>query len=169
MKNKHIDLLNCFLFPGNIFKYRRNSFNALLLTPLNIGVSSYEQGQIRHIRINISTSHVPCPSFLRMLQFFHCSQLCLKPAVCPSFTKITHYIYEVPIISSSPSILQMTKISLNTCRSWWEMEAAIGNRIRKTIILIRKNKVWYFELLELMDEFESTCVLACLRPNTESV
>lgn len=131
-------------------------------------MSSYEQGQICHIRINISTSHIPCPSFLQMLQFFHCSQLCLKLAVCPSFTKITHYIYEVPIISSSSSILQMTKISLNTCTSWWEMEVAIGNGITRTIIPIRKNKVWYFELFELINKFESTWVLQCLRSNTES-
>lgn len=130
-------------------------------------MSSQDQRQTCHIRINISTSHVPCSSFLQLLQFFHCSQLCLKLAVCPSFTKITHYIYEVPIISSSSSFLQMTKISLNTCASWWEMEVAIGNGITKTIIPIRKNKVWYFELLELMNKFESTCVLQCLRSNTE--
>lgn len=130
-------------------------------------MSSCEQSQICYIRINISTSHVPCPSFLRMLQFFHCSQLCLKLAVCPSFTEITHYIYEVPIISSSSSILRMTKISLNTCTSWWEMEVAVENGITKTIIMIRANNCWYFELLALMEKFESTCVLQGLRSNTE--
>ena len=103
-----------------------------------------------------------------MLQFFHCSQLCLKLVVCPSFTKITHYIYEVPIISSPCSILQRTEIFLNTCTSWWEMEVAIRNGTTKTIIPIIKTKVSYFELLELMNKFESTCVLQCLSWNTES-
>lgn len=103
-----------------------------------------------------------------MLQFFHCSQLRLKLAVCPSFTKITPSVYEAPIITSFPSILQMTKISLNTCVSRWEMEVAIGNEITDTIIAIRKDKVRYFELLELMNKFESARSLLCLRSNIES-
>lgn len=45
---------------------------------------------------------------------------------------------------------------------------AIGNEIAKTIIAIRKDKVRYFELLELMNKFESAHVLLCLRSNIES-
>lgn len=33
------------------------------------------------------------------------------------------------------------------------MEVAIGNEITKTITVIRKDKVRYFELLELMNKF----------------
>lgn len=102
---------------------------------LNIGVNSRSvQRQTCPIRINISTSRRPCPSFLWMLQFYSGSQLCLSWAVCPSFPKKTRRIDKVPIISSYCSILPMTKISLNTCTSLWEMEVAIGKEITATIL-----------------------------------
>lgn len=41
------------------------------------------------------------------------------------------------------------------------MEVAIGNEITETIIAIRKDKVQHFELLELMNKFESACILLC--------
>lgn len=112
--------------------------------------SRFVQRHICHIRINISTSHIPCPSFLWMLQFFSCSQLHPKRELCPSFTKITPCLYEVPIISGSCRIVQMTKIPLNSCMCCWETEAAIGNGIYRDDNNDKKpHRVLYVELLEL--------------------
>lgn len=135
---------------------------------LNTGVNSRSvQRQTCPVRINISTSRRPCPSFLWMLQFYTGSQLCLSWAVCPSFPEITHGIYKVPIISSSCSILPMTKISLNTCTSRWEVEVAIGKGITATILTRQNSKAPCFEFLELRS-WKLLAFLQCLKSNAES-